>query len=44
MIGGYTGNYIRVEHPWQSALPGEVKKVRLTGISDSGKMEIELIE
>ncbi|HZL76478.1 MAG TPA: tRNA (N(6)-L-threonylcarbamoyladenosine(37)-C(2))-methylthiotransferase MtaB [Bacteroidales bacterium] len=44
MIGGYTGNYIRVEHPWKSALSGEVKKVRLSGISDSGKMEIELID
>ncbi|MGD0341444.1 MAG: tRNA (N(6)-L-threonylcarbamoyladenosine(37)-C(2))-methylthiotransferase MtaB [Bacteroidales bacterium] len=44
MIGGYTGNYIRVEHPWQSSLAGEVRKVRLTGIADKGKMNIELIE
>jgi threonylcarbamoyladenosine tRNA methylthiotransferase MtaB len=44
MISGYTGNYIRVEHPWQSALSGEIKKVRLTGISVNGKMKIELID
>jgi threonylcarbamoyladenosine tRNA methylthiotransferase MtaB len=44
MISGYTGNYIRVEHPWHSALAGEVRKVRLIGISVSGKMEIELID
>jgi threonylcarbamoyladenosine tRNA methylthiotransferase MtaB len=44
MIGGYTANYIRVEHPWFPALAGEIKKVRLTGISDNGKMKIELID
>jgi threonylcarbamoyladenosine tRNA methylthiotransferase MtaB len=44
MISGYTGNYIRVEHPWQSALAGEVKKVRLTDIAHNDRMNIELID
>ncbi|MEI6048582.1 MAG: tRNA (N(6)-L-threonylcarbamoyladenosine(37)-C(2))-methylthiotransferase MtaB [Bacteroidota bacterium] len=44
LISGFTSNYIRVEYPWQSALAGQIKKVRLTGISLSGRMNIELIE
>jgi threonylcarbamoyladenosine tRNA methylthiotransferase MtaB len=44
MISGYTGNYIRVGHPWQSALAGEVKKVRLTDIAHNDRMNIELID
>jgi threonylcarbamoyladenosine tRNA methylthiotransferase MtaB len=43
MINGYTGNYIRVEYPWQSKLTGQVKKVLLSGISTGGKMNIKLI-
>ena len=44
MISGYTGNYIRVEHPWQSSLAGEVKKVKLTGIVHTDRMNIEPID
>jgi hypothetical protein len=33
-----------VEHPWQSSLAGEVKKVKLTGIAHTDKMNIELTE
>jgi threonylcarbamoyladenosine tRNA methylthiotransferase MtaB len=43
VITGFTSNYIRVEHPWQSRLAGQIKKVRMTGISHSGKMSVELI-
>jgi threonylcarbamoyladenosine tRNA methylthiotransferase MtaB len=43
MITGYTGNYIRVEYPWQHELSGQIRKVMLTGISQSDKMSIELI-
>lgn len=42
-ITGFTSNYIRVESPWDSRLAGNIKKVRLTGISSSGRMNIELI-
>ena len=44
MISGFTGNYLRVEHPWQSRLAGQIKKVRLKGVSESGKMSVELID
>jgi threonylcarbamoyladenosine tRNA methylthiotransferase MtaB len=44
MISGFTGNYIRVEYPWNAELAGQIRQVRLTGISPSGKMDIELID
>jgi threonylcarbamoyladenosine tRNA methylthiotransferase MtaB len=43
MITGFTGNYLRAEYPWDTSLAGTVKKVRLTGISGSGRMTGELI-
>lgn len=43
VINGFTSNYIRIEHPWESKLAGNIRKVRLTGISASGKMNIEII-
>ncbi|NLA50227.1 MAG: tRNA (N(6)-L-threonylcarbamoyladenosine(37)-C(2))-methylthiotransferase MtaB [Bacteroidales bacterium] len=42
LIYGFTGNYIRVEHPWGAALEGAVRKVKILGISASGNMNIEL--
>jgi threonylcarbamoyladenosine tRNA methylthiotransferase MtaB len=44
MITGFTSNYIRVEHKWNPKLAGQVKKVRLNGISSSGRMSVDLIE
>jgi threonylcarbamoyladenosine tRNA methylthiotransferase MtaB len=44
MITGYTGNYIRVEYPWKIELIGQIRKVRLKGISQDDKMSIELME
>jgi threonylcarbamoyladenosine tRNA methylthiotransferase MtaB len=44
LITGFTANYIRTEYPWESRLAGNIKKVRLTGISSTGKMNISLIE
>jgi threonylcarbamoyladenosine tRNA methylthiotransferase MtaB len=44
LITGFSSNYIRVEHPWQARLAGQVKKVRLIGITPSGRMSIELID
>lgn len=43
MITGFTGNYLRAEYPWETSLAGNVKKVRLIGISGSGRMTAELI-
>lgn len=42
MISGFTGNYIRIEYPWDANLAGKIKKVRLTGIAESGNMNIEI--
>lgn len=42
-ITGFTENYIRVEHPWLSKLTGEIKRVKLTGLSERGNMICELI-
>jgi threonylcarbamoyladenosine tRNA methylthiotransferase MtaB len=44
LISGFTSNYIRVEHPWHSKLAGQIKKVKLTGISPTGRMSVELID
>jgi threonylcarbamoyladenosine tRNA methylthiotransferase MtaB len=42
-ITGFTSNYLKVEYPWQSSLAGHVCRVRLNGISSSGRMIIKLI-
>ena len=42
-ITGFTSNYIRVEHPWQSTLAGLIKEVKLDHISQTGRMSIELM-
>lgn len=44
LITGYTGNYIRVEYPWQQGLAGHIRKVRLQNILNDDKMGIELID
>ena len=43
LITGFTPNYLRAEHPWQSTLAGQIKKVKLNNISQTGKMIVELI-
>lgn len=43
-ITGFTSNYLRVEYPWQSALGGQIRKVRLTGLAPSGRINAELID
>jgi len=44
IITGFTSNYIRVEHAWESRLVGQIRKVKLKQISKSGKMSSEIIE
>jgi len=43
MITGLTENYIRVEYPWQERLAGQIKKARLTGLSETGNMTVVLL-
>jgi threonylcarbamoyladenosine tRNA methylthiotransferase MtaB len=44
MITGFTPNYIRVEHPWNTKLAGNIERVKLKGISADGKMTVELTD
>jgi threonylcarbamoyladenosine tRNA methylthiotransferase MtaB len=44
MITGFTGNYLRVEYPWNAKLAGQIRNVNLKGMSPSGKMRVELID
>jgi threonylcarbamoyladenosine tRNA methylthiotransferase MtaB len=44
MITGFTSNYIRVEHPWQANLAGQIRRVILTDITPSGRMVAGLTE
>jgi len=43
-ITGFTANYLRVEHPWQSKLAGQIRKVKLNGRMQSGRLSVELID
>jgi threonylcarbamoyladenosine tRNA methylthiotransferase MtaB len=43
-ITGFTENYLRVEYPWKANLAGTIKRVRLTGFSDSGSLTAEPLE
>jgi threonylcarbamoyladenosine tRNA methylthiotransferase MtaB len=43
-ITGFTGNYIRAEHSWQSKISGEIKNVKLTGLSVNGNMICEFLK
>jgi threonylcarbamoyladenosine tRNA methylthiotransferase MtaB len=43
-ITGFTSNYIRVEHAWQSRLVEQIKQVKLNRISLTGRMSVELID
>jgi threonylcarbamoyladenosine tRNA methylthiotransferase MtaB len=43
MISGFTKNYLRAELPWQAKLAGKVVKVRITGLTESGRLIVDLI-
>ncbi|MBN2863949.1 MAG: MiaB/RimO family radical SAM methylthiotransferase, partial [Bacteroidales bacterium] len=43
MISGFTGNYIRVEYPWKTDLAGKITRIRMKGVSGSGRMSAEII-
>jgi len=44
LITGFTSNYIRVEHPWQSDLAGQIKTIKLISMSPSGRMSVTLTD
>jgi threonylcarbamoyladenosine tRNA methylthiotransferase MtaB len=41
-ITGFTGNYIRVEYPWDPSLTGHIKEVIINGIAPSGRMTVDI--
>ena len=43
MITGYSGNYIRVEHPWQQGLAEQIRVIRLKDLTGDNRMSIEII-
>lgn len=43
MISGFTGNYIKVEYPSEPRLPGQLRKVKITGVAEDGTVNIDLI-
>ena len=43
-ITGFSSNYLRVEYPWNSKLAGNIRKVKMNGISNIGRMTAELID
>ena len=43
LLTGFTSNYLKTEYPWQAKLAGEIRKVKLKGILDNGRINIELI-
>jgi threonylcarbamoyladenosine tRNA methylthiotransferase MtaB len=44
IFSGFTGNYIRVEHKCNTNLAGLIKKVTMTGMAQSGKMNITPVD
>jgi threonylcarbamoyladenosine tRNA methylthiotransferase MtaB len=44
MITGFTENYISVEYPWKASLAGRIKRVRLTGVSRTGRITSKLLD
>jgi len=44
IISGFTGNYLRIETPFEKGLQGKIKKVLITGVNHSGNMSVKLID
>jgi threonylcarbamoyladenosine tRNA methylthiotransferase MtaB len=44
LLTGFTGNYIRVVHPWQNKLTGVIMDVKLSGLSKNGDMNCEILK
>lgn len=43
-ISGFSRNYIRAETTWNPDLTGKIVKVRLMGIADTGRMNVEILK
>jgi threonylcarbamoyladenosine tRNA methylthiotransferase MtaB len=43
MIAGFTGNYLKVEVPWDDKLAGKIAMVRISGITESGRLTADIL-
>ena len=43
LMYGFTGNYIKVETNYNKSLVGQIKKVKLLSVNDSGNVDIEFL-
>jgi threonylcarbamoyladenosine tRNA methylthiotransferase MtaB len=41
-ITGFSPNYIKIQHPWQTKLAGNIRKVVFKDIAPGGRMNVEL--
>lgn len=44
MIEGFTGNYLRVQYPWESGLAGRIKSVIIKELAENGNINVELTD
>ncbi len=42
LMFGFTGNYIKVETPYNKSLVGKIQKVTLTSLSDNGNLNVKM--
>lgn len=43
IITGFTGNYLKAEHPYETGLKGKIIKVKINGIAPSGNLSVTFI-
>jgi threonylcarbamoyladenosine tRNA methylthiotransferase MtaB len=44
MMSGFTGNYLKTDHPWDASLCGEIKSARLVDLYQNGNLKVELLD
>jgi threonylcarbamoyladenosine tRNA methylthiotransferase MtaB len=44
MMSGFTGNYLKTDHPWDASLCGEIKFTRLVDLYQNGNLKVELLD
>lgn len=42
LMFGFTGNYVKVETPYNKSLVGKIQKVTLTSLSDNGNLNVKM--
>ncbi len=42
LMFGFTGNYVKVEAPYDKSLVGKIQKVTLTSLSDNGNLNVKM--